>query len=49
MNIINDDVIELFKRRANTIFSKLYREKIRMHSKKQKKKQQQNNAAIEDL
>jgi len=46
--MINDDALELVKKRANTIFNKLYREKQRLHTKKQKKRQQ-SNAIIEDL
>ncbi len=46
--MINDDALELVKKRANTIFNKLYREKQRLHTKKQKKRQQ-SNVIIEDL
>jgi len=38
MDMINDDALELVKKRANVIFNKLYREKQRLHTKKTKEK-----------
>jgi len=48
MDILNEDALELIKKRANKIFNKLYQEKFRLHTKKQKKRQQ-SNVIIEDL